>query len=194
MGNVKMRRFARTVRAASEILVAGDVGVMPTDTIYGLVGSALRRRTVERIYRLRRRDPKKPMIVLIASPDEMRRFGVEPNVRTKKILKKVWPGKVSIILPCRSRTFAYLHRGTKTLAFRVPKPTWLRALLRETGPLVAPSANVEGEPSARTIREAKKYFGDKVQFYIDTGRLAARPSTVVSVRDRKIVVLRNGAA
>ena len=181
-------------RRIIDVLAGGGVGVMPTDTIYGIVGSALRQGTVARIYRLRKRDTKKPMIVLIAAPDEVRRFGVRPGVRTKKILKKVWPGKVSVILPCRSKKFAYLHRGTKTLAFRVPKPTWLRALLRKTGPLVAPSANIGGKPPARTIREAKKYFGGKVQFYIDAGRLAAKPSTVVSVSGGKIVVLRKGAA
>ncbi len=177
----------------AEILLAGGVGVMPTDTLYGIVGTALKINTVKRIYALRRRDPKKPMIVLIAAPEEVRRFGIRLDARTKKILRKLWPGKVSVILPCRSKKFFYLHRGTRTIAFRVPKLAWLRALLKKTGPLVAPSANWEGRPSAKTVREARKYFGSHVAFYLDAGRRAGKPSTLVQIKNGKMAVLREGA-
>lgn len=182
--------FARV----AEVLSAGGVGVLPTDTLYGLVGSALSSAAVARVYRLRRRDPKKPMIVLIAAPDELKKLGAKLSPRTRRILKKVWPGKVSVIVPCPSRKFAYLHCGTKTIAFRLPRPAWLRALLRRTGPLVAPSANIEGMPPARTIREARKYFGHKAAFYVDRGRLVSRPSTLIAIKGRRAAVLRQGAA
>ncbi len=176
------------------LLANGSVGVLPTDTIYGLVGSALRKDTVERIYALRRRNPKKPMIVLIASTGELKHFGVAPAAPAKRVLDKVWPGKVSVILPCASKKFEYLHRGTKTLAFRVPASARLRAFLAKTGPLVAPSANIEGERPSRTIAEAKRYFGDGVEFYTH-GRTSSAPSTLINI-DRKgeVTVLRQGAA
>lgn len=176
-----------------EMLCAGKIGVMPTDTIYGIVGAAFNEDTVKKVYSLRRRDPKKPMVVLIAAPEEVRRFGVRFDARTKKILKKVWPGKVSVILSCRSRKFSYLHRGTRTLAFRMPKPARLRALLKKTGPLVAPSANFEGEPPAKTARQAKKYFGSRVAFYLDAGPRTGKPSTLVQIKKGKLRVLREGA-
>ena len=188
-----MKRENNDILRAAEELASGGIGVMPTDTIYGILGSALRRKTVERIYRLRKRNQKKPMIVLVAALAEVRHFGAKLDLRTKRILKKLWPGKVSVILPCRAKKFSYLHRGMKTLAFRMPKPAWLRAVLQKTGPLVAPSANFEGDPPAKTIREARKYFGDKVQFYVDAGRLAAKPSTLVGIRKGELVVLRKGA-
>ena len=169
------------------------IGIIPTDTIYGVVGPALDKTSVERIYRLRKRDLKKPMIILISSVDDLARFGVTTTPAVKKILKKVWPGKVSVVLPCTAKKFEYLHRGTKTLAFRLPKPTWLRNFIKTTGPLVAPSANIQGKPSAHTIRAAKNYFGDKVDFYIDAGRLVSKPSTVVKVEKGEVTVLRNGA-
>jgi len=220
------------------LLRKGGVGVLPTDTIYGIVGSALKKKTVERIYRLRKRNPKKPMIVLIASVADLKRFGVKVDSKTARILKKLWPhlrhgyggqaGKISVILPCPSKKFSYLHRGTRTLAFRLPKPVALRKLLESVGPLVAPSANWEGERPARTIREAKKYFSAKggsasgggnrvdphtkrvvgsstlkgrratrsgagVDFYVDGGKLKSLPSTLVSIRNGRIIVLRKGA-
>lgn len=76
----------------------------------------------------------------------------------------------------------------------MPALAWLRTLLHKTGPLVAPSANLEGHPPAWTVREAKRYFDDKVDFYIDAGRLGGRPSTLIKIENGKVIVLRQGAA
>jgi len=177
-------------------LKAGKIGVLPTDTIYGIVGAALDRRAVERIYRTRKRNPKKPMIILVASEKDIARFGVRPDAATKRVLARVWPGKVSVVVAiargnrAARKKFAYLHRGTGTLAFRVPKPAWLRALIRATGPLVAPSANIEGEAPARTIRAARRYFNDAVDFYVDVGRMTSKPSKLIAVQGGATVVLR----
>ncbi|HXF43935.1 MAG TPA: L-threonylcarbamoyladenylate synthase [Candidatus Paceibacterota bacterium] len=173
-----------------KILRNGGIGVIPTDTIYGLVGSALSRRAVERIYRLRKRDRRKPFIVLIGSLADLGKFGVKVNERHLKLLKTLWPvrqvqgkpGPVSVILPCPNRKFFYLHRGTKSIAFRLPNDRKLTSLIRNTGPLVAPSANFSGKPPAKTVVEAKRYFGNKVDFYLDGGRLAGAPSTLVEVK------------
>jgi len=189
----------RDETAAVAALAAGRIVVMPTDTIYGIVGSALCRTTVAEIYRLRKRNPKKPVIILVAAPEEVRHFGVRLDQRTKRLLRNMWPGKVSVVLPIASgaavvRKFAYLHRGANSLAFRVPRLAWLRALLAKTGPLVAPSANHEGKPPAATIHEAKRYFGKKVPLYVDAGRLASPPSTLVKIEKGKVAILRQGAA
>jgi L-threonylcarbamoyladenylate synthase len=179
--------------AITRSLSAGGVGVIPTDTIYGVVGRALSRRVVERIYRLRRRNRTKPFIILISSIRDLRRFKIILERDTRRILKKLWPGKVSIVLPCALNQFRYLHRGTGTLAFRLPNHPALRQLLRRVGPLVAPSANPEGEPPARTITEAKKYFGNRADFYVEGGKLWESPSTLVVIRGGAIEVLRPGA-
>ena len=185
----------RTVNIA-DILTGGGIGVMPTDTIYGIVGSALDKKAVERIYRLRKQNEKKTMIILIGDAGDLKLFGVETDRRIRNILKNVWPGKVSVVLTLgdmkhetRDR-LKYLHRRTKTLAFRLPKPLWLRELLRITGPLVAPSANYEGMPPAKTIADAKKYFADKVDFCADAGHLDSKPSTLIRIERGKVIVIR----
>ncbi|MDE2001094.1 MAG: threonylcarbamoyl-AMP synthase [Patescibacteria group bacterium] len=175
------------------ILKSGGIGVLATDTIYGVVGTALNRKTVERVYRVRRRNPKKPLIILIGSVDDLKLFHIPLTAARKKILRRLWPGKVSVILPCARKKFAYLHRGTKTLAFRLPAKKDLRALLAATGPLVAPSANWEGHPPALTIAKARKYFGGKVDFYANAGTTRSLPSTLVALRNGRLAVLRQGA-
>ena len=179
-----------TRRKIIKTLKRGGVGVLPTDTIYGIVGSALKIKTVERIYRLRKRNRKKPMIILVSSITDLKRFGANVDSKTKKTLKRFWPGKVSIILLCPSKKFTYLHRGMRTLAFRVPAKKSLRALLRKTGPLVAPSANPGDKPPSKTIRDAKKYFGKKVDFYLDGGRRVGKPSKLIAIAGDESVVLR----
>lgn len=179
-----------TLKEVANILRKEGIGVLPTDTIYGIVGSALRLRTVERIYKLRKRNRKKPMIILIGSIADLQRFEVKVDIKTKKILKRFWPGKVSVILACQSKKFAYLHRGTKTLAFRLPAKKSLRKLLKQVGPLVAPSANIEGERPARTVAEARRYFGSRVDFYVDIGRLAGKPSKLVDFVSKRSTVVR----
>jgi len=182
------------VKKTISILKNGGVGVLPTDTLYGIVGSALSKRAVLRIYKLRRRDPKKPMIILIGSLDDLKLFGVKLDKAAKKFLREFWPGKISVVLPCPYDKFSYLHRGTKTLAFRLPKLKWLRVVLEKTGPLVAPSANQEGLKPAKTAKEAREYFGDEVDFYIKKGRLVSLPSTLIAFKNGEAVVLRRGAA
>jgi len=175
-----------------KILREGGVGVLPTDTLYGLVGSALSPQAVKKIYRLKKRRKDKPFIILIARLADLDLFGAQKDITAQ--LKKFWPGPVSIILPCPSlnKKMFYLRSLEKTLAFRLPKPYWLRRLLQKTGPLVAPSANWEGEPPSQNILQAKKYFGSKVDFYVNGGRLTGKPSTLIKIENGKIIVLRQG--
>lgn len=176
------------------MLLSGFVGVLPTDTLYGLVGCALKKETVERIYKLRKRELKKPMIVLVSSIDDLEIFNITLDLRQKGVLKKIWPGKVSVVLECRGKKFQHLHRGKESIAFRVPSDAWLRKLLKKTGPLVAPSANLAGEKPAATYAQARKYFDEKIDFYVDFGRLSSKPSTLINL-DKKgtVQVLREGA-
>ena len=183
--NNKTLDWAEAARRLSQ----GDVGVIPTDTLYGIVGSALKPRTVERIYELRRRERDKPLIVLISGWSDFDRLQIEIPDRTHKLLDKVWPGPVSVIVTVTSSDLAFLHRGTSSIAFRMPASNNLRTFLALTGPLVAPSANLAGEPHALTLDEAYASFGDEV-FYVDGGTLDNPPSALVDARSEPVRVLR----
>lgn len=176
-----------------EALKQGQIAVIPTDTIYGVVGSALIPDTVEKIYHLRKRKLDKPFIILISDLNDLNHFNVKLTDQAKEILQKVWPGPVSVILNLfqdPEQKLEYLHRGTNSLAFRMPKDEKLLDLVKETGPLVAPSANPEGEKPAETIEEAKDYFGNQVDFYLDGGQIQGKSSKLVKIEDGQIVVLR----
>ena len=174
---------------AGMLLKEGAIGVIPTDTLYGICTSVFSKKSVEKIYKLRKRNPNKPFIILISSLDDLKKFGVRLNPWQKKILEKMWPGKISVILKT-SGDFYYLHRGTGSLAFRLPKQKLILDILKISGPVVAPSANWEGYMPAKNISEARKYFHSQV-FYLDRGNLFSKPSSLIELRE-KIKILREG--
>lgn len=161
-----------------KVLKEGGVAVMPTDTLYGIVASAFDVLAVNRIYDLRKRTPNKPCIVLVGDIDELEKFGIDVTSEQENIIKE-FKDPTSFILDCPDEKFSYLHRGTKTLAFRIPSNLELQNLLKQTGPLIAPSANTEAMPPSKNITEAKKYFGDLVNLYIDGGEISGKASKVV---------------
>ncbi|MFA6463424.1 MAG: L-threonylcarbamoyladenylate synthase [Candidatus Paceibacterota bacterium] len=168
-----------------EIIKKGGIGVMPTDTILGIIGSAFSKKAVKRIYEVRGRDKNKPLIILIENISELKKFGIK-NIPEKE-LKKIWPNKVSIIFEAKSTKFKYLHRDTNTLCFRMPKNKFIQSILKKTGPLVAPSANPQGKPFAKNITEAKKYFGDKVDFFIKNNSKNTTSSTILKYLSKEKV-------
>lgn len=173
-----------------KLLCNGKVGILPTDTIYGIVCQAADETAAARLYDLKKRE-NKPGTVIAADIEQLVELGV-PR-RYLKAVEQFWPNPISIIIPC-SDNLQYLHLGKKGLAIRLPKETVLINLLQKTGPLLTTSANHPGEPPANTIEEAKQYFGDQVDFYVDGGDLSNRPaSTIIRIIDDEIEVIRQGA-
>jgi L-threonylcarbamoyladenylate synthase len=177
-----------------KILKQGSVVVMPTDTLYGIVGSALNKGTVERIYELRKRNSEKPCIILISGIEELQKFSITLTSEQKMELEKMWSPDsepTSVVLDCPDEKFTYLHRGTNTLAFRVPASNELRNLLHNSGPLIAPSANIEGQNPSKNIKAASAYFGEKVDLYVDGGGVEGKASRVIKLhKDGSISILR----
>ncbi len=174
----------------ASVIATGGVGVFPTDTLYGLIGSALLPDAVDRIYELKRRDLHKPLIVLISDLVQLEQFGIELSEGLILQLANYWPGAYSIILPSMDDQFEYLTRGTDTIAFRLPDKTELIELINQVGPLVAPSANIEGLPPATSVEEAQKYFGSDIEFYVDSGDLEGKPSTILRFDGDGVEIIR----
>jgi len=155
--------------------------VMPTDTIYGILGSAFNKGVVERIYEIKKRNQAKPCIILISDFSYLDKFNITISKAQKETLKSFGENAISFILDCPHKEFEYLHRGTKTLSFRIPSKISLQEILRQAGPVIAPSANIEGEIPAKNIAEAKKYFNDYISLYVDGGQIEGKASKVIRV-------------
>lgn len=167
----------------------GIIGVIPTDTVYGVVARAADRDAVTHLYWLKHREHK-PGTLIAANIDQLVALGFKR--RYVQAVERFWPGPVSVVIPCPD--LDYLHQGVQSLAVRIPADEELRKLLQQTGPLLTSSANQPGEPPANTVDEAKQYFGNAVDFYEDGGDLSGRQSsTVIRMVDDAVEVLREGA-
>jgi L-threonylcarbamoyladenylate synthase len=173
-----------------EVLHTGAVGVIPTDTVYGLVCSASNHDAVSRLYALKKRE-QKPGTIIAGKLQQFIDLGI--RARYVKAVEDYWPNPLSIVIPCGPE-LDYLHQGQRSLALRIPNDRELGSLLAATGALLTTSANQPGKPPATSIAEAKHYFGETVDFYVDGGLLKERaPSTIIRIIDDAIEVLREGA-
>ncbi len=173
----------------ADLLMKGDVGVLPTDTVYGLVCRAADEPAVKRLYGLKSREHK-PGTVIAANTAQLVSLGIK--ARYLKAVEQFWPGPISIIIP--SHGLEYIHLGKGSIATRIPDEKEVTNLLSQTGPLLTTSANHPGQAPAETLTEAQGYFGDRVDFYVDGGDLGGRQSsTLIRVVDDAIEVLREGA-
>lgn len=177
--------------AVEEMFLQGRVGVIPTDTVYGLACRAGDEKAVRALYQLKNRE-QKPGTIVAADTKQFEELGIKHSYLTP--IAHYWPSSVSVLLPVDKDKLIYLHQGLQTLAVRVPKYSQLRWLLQATGPLLTTSANPPDETPAGTVTQAESYFGEKVDFYVNGGDLSGRPpSTLIRVVDDAVVVLRKGA-
>ncbi len=164
-----------------DILKNDGVGVIATDTVYGVVARLLSPTAVERIYEVKHSDSSRPVgTILIANIDQLK--GIASNEYINKATT-YWPGPTSVILPVGDE-LEYAHKGLSGLPFRIPDNPQLVELLEQTGPLATSSANLPSQPPAVTVDQAKQYFGDEVDFYQDGGDLSDRvPSKIIKILD-----------
>lgn len=170
-----------------QLLADGKIGIIRTDTLYGVVARADNEASVERVYRLKHRTMTKSPIILISSQEQL--FD-QYDVVTLERLAPLWPGKNSVILPA-SAAPEWITRGNGSVAYRMPDDSVLRDFISKTGPLIAPSANPEGDPPAMTIDEAVRYFGEDVDFYVDGGMVTDdAPSKLYRLQEKGMERLR----
>lgn len=147
-----------------KVLMSGGIAIVRTDTLYGIIARANDPEAVEKLYQAKARNPNKSCIVLLA--DEQQAYGA----LSLDDIKITGPTSVLIDSPLAPK---WLRRESDEIAYRVPDIPWLREVIREVGPIVAPSANPESEPPATTIEQAMAYFGNLVDVYVDEGEVPA---------------------
>ena len=167
----------------------GGVGVIPTDTIYGIVCLAHDKQAVEKVYALKRRDAHKPMIVIAANRADVLRCGVQLDDATWSMLEAQWRSQPSSIILPADDTLKHVHRDKQTVAIRVPySNSDSMELLRATGPLVATSVNISGVPPLHGITDIKREF-PHLDFYLE-GDVAEQPSQLYQLQDTTLQLVR----
>lgn len=187
------------IAMAVKYLRAGKAVVYPTDTAYGLGVDATNVRAVRRLYKMKGRGYSKPTHVIVKNCAIAQNLTMA-NSLALKLMRKFWPGPLTIILELRIRnqeSWKILSAGTGTIGVRVPNNRIALALVKGLKrPITTPSANPAGGPPPYSIRDSLKQFkGKKYQpdLYLDAGKLPKRaPSTIIKIDGKKIKTIRRG--
>jgi L-threonylcarbamoyladenylate synthase len=180
---------------AIEVLRAGGVVALPTDTVYGIAVALDTAGGIERLFRAKRRPPDKGIALLLEDAAQAASVAVM-TAAGSALAAACWPGGLTIVASQRVdvRFPPSLTGGTPTVGLRVPDHDAPRALAAGVGPLPTTSANVSGEPEARDAAEILARLGDAIDLVLDGGPAHGGPaSTVVDCSGEQPAVLREGA-
>lgn len=185
---------AATVLEGARLVVRrGGVIAVPTESFYALGADPLNEQAVMRVCDLKGRPAGQPILVLLASRDDVARFARDVPEAAMTLMERFWPGPLTIVVPAATIVPQVLTAGTGTIGLRVPAHRWLATILPVTGPLTGTSANRSGASPACTAQDVEATFGSACQLVLDGGRTSGgAPSTVVDVTSG-IRVIREGA-
>jgi L-threonylcarbamoyladenylate synthase len=182
------------VNEAAAVLAAGGVVALPTETFYGLAVQALDAALVRRLFALKGRPESRPILVLIDDPARVETIA-EVNDRARALMRRHWPGPLTLVLKARDVMPGELTAGTGTIGVRQPGHPVARALAAAVGgPVTAPSANPTGDPPPTTAQDVLAAFDGRIELLLDGGETPGGPaSTVLDVTVDPPRVVRQGA-
>lgn len=176
---------AAVAAAVAALLRTGEVGIVPTETVYGLVCACRQPAALERLQQIKGREPGKPFQMLIADFADLAAQGLAPDARQERVLRACWPGGLTAVLP---------DRDGRQLGLRLPADEFLRALIRGVGgPLWATSANPAGGDPAHSLACGFADLPGPPDFAVLAGPPAGLASTVVRLCGPQPEILREGA-
>jgi sua5/yciO/yrdC/ywlC family protein len=201
-----------SLQLAAQIINAGGVIVVPTDTVYGVACDPFNEAAVAKIYQLKRRPRTKALQILMSSVSDLEKLGIYLPSPLDVLAEKFLPGGYSPIARakkdsvatrlatlCKADESSEQSQATQaeaTQGVRVPDCPELMKILRVTGPLAASSANRSGNESADSVEEAFAAFGDEIPLYLNAGPTRSHVASTVVGADASdkdgIVILREG--
>lgn len=176
------------------LLRAGEVVAIPTDTVYGVAVDPFQTGGADRLFVAKERPKEVALPVLVAAAGDVADLVEgEVDVFARRLIDRFWPGALTIVLP-RKASLRDLDLGgdPSTIGIRCPDHRLVRELCREVGPLATTSANRHREPTPPDAAGVAVALGDAVALVLDGGICSGDPSTVVSVFDDEVTILREG--
>ena len=173
------------IKEAAAVIKKGGIVGFPTETVYGLAADFFNQQAVEKIFQIKKRPAQKPLAVQIGDIADLEKLECAVPASAFQLISKFWPGPLTLV-------FA---RGAATLGVRIPDNPIARSLIKESQtPIVAPSANLSGEPAAKTAEEVLQTFAGRIEMVIDSGETELGiASTVVDLSVSPYRILRAGA-
>lgn len=183
----------RLINRVVECLKQGGVIAYPTDTIYGLGCDIFNKKGVKKIYQIKQRDPRKPFSFICADLSDVANYAQVSNFAFK-IMKRYLPGPYTFVLEASRIVPDVLTTRQKTVGIRIPDNAIALGIVRELGhPIVTTSANLSGEDTFCDPALIEQQIGKQLDIVVDGGILRGDQSTVISLIDDQVEILRQGS-
>lgn len=186
--------FQKAVKRAAELLRAGEVVALPTETVYGLAANALEEKAVVKIFQIKGRPANNPIIVHVAGLEMAKRCAADWPGAADKLANSFWPGPLTLVVPRAKEIPGGVTAGGVTVAIRWPSHPFIQAVIRECDfPLAAPSANLSGQVSPTNAEHVLRELGGKIPLIVDGGQCQVGiESTVLDLTVSPPGILRPG--
>lgn len=184
--------MAAVLKKALSLILRNEPIIVPTDTVYGLVCRYDSKSAIEKIYKLKKRNRKKPLILLGYNWKVLKKFVCVETLRATSLQRFInkWPGPLTLILPASKHIPKFLNKGFKTTGIRVPNNKFLLKLLQHCSEkvLASTSANISGKNDKKPQKELIK----KVRLFIKAkkGEMSYKSSRIVEIKESKTKILR----
>jgi L-threonylcarbamoyladenylate synthase len=182
------------IRRAADAIREGGIVVFPTLGLYGLGADAFNAAAIGRIFDLKGRDSSKPVLVMICDRGDMNRLVAQVDARTRLMMDRFWPGRVTFVLPALEGLSPGLTSADRKIGIRLAGHPVAAALIAAAGtPITATSANLSGSGGCADVGQLDPAVLDSVDLVLDTGPMSGAPSTVVDISGAHPLILRSGA-
>jgi L-threonylcarbamoyladenylate synthase len=186
--------FDRAVRRAVELLQAGEVVALPTETVYGLAANAVDVKAVEKIFKIKGRPAHNPIIAHVANIAMAKECAAAWPALADRLANSFWPGPLTLVVPRARHIPDILTAGGPTIGVRWPSHPFIQAVIRQCGfPIAAPSANLSNQISPTNAAHVQSQLGDRISLIVDGGQSQVGiESTVLDLSESPPRLLRPG--
>ena len=188
------KNLQSAIQDAAEVILAGGVVAVPTESFYGLAVHALNEKAIERLFAVKGRREDNPLLILIASRESLDSYVTEVPDRARKLMQRFWPGGLTMVFSANPMLPQSLTSGTGKIGVRLSSHPVPRALAEAVGvPVTGTSANRSGQANCLTAEEVMEALGGEIDLILNGGKTpGGKGSTVLDVTVHPPIVLREG--
>ncbi|GAB2024265.1 hypothetical protein OfM1_03350 [Lactovum odontotermitis] len=180
-------------KEAVELLKAGELVILPTETVYGIFADALNQTAVEKLYAAKGRPSEKALNLNVPDFAAILKFSENQPEYLKKLVEAFLPGPLTIILEASGNVPDWIHSGKSTVGFRMPSIALTMSIIRETGVLVGPSANLTGEVSPVRFEDLSPEILSQASLALKDDSISGLDTTILDLSAKPVQILRQGA-
>lgn len=172
----------------------GKLVIMPTDTIYGIIGDATNEDVINKVYEVKERPHDKPLLILVSNLSMLHELVTEIPKEKEKIIKKFWPGPLTILFKKSYKVSDTLTANSSLIAIRMPNDKRLLNIMNHLNrPLISTSANISSHNAITNPNQLEEKMKEKIDLIVDEGTVNNKASTLITIVNGKIEILREGS-